>query len=545
MTDLQFTTNQWLDRLATSSESPQARFASKDGKAWLVIPGIAARSIVMNDELLDGDELQSTLTDWDGVPVTLNHPQVSGEMVSAKQVGDHLGFFGDVTLDGDKLRGNYWLDVARMVQPDAMAVFHKFSQALPVETSTGYFRTLEPVLGMHEGKSYTGIQRNIIPDHVAILPDALGACSVADGCGAMRVHASTSSATDRLITNQHDGVMVAFFLRGEDANRLNWTGHKLPAGSSALPASELHVTLAYLGKVDEVSAYTSEEQMLQALMEIAKYQTLIPAAINGIARFNSDNEEEPIVLLVDAPGLADFRRRLVDEVGWRAPVDKTHGFMPHVTLAYAPAGEVVDLPVPPREDIVFDALVLAWGGRQTVFKLQGEFREVAVNSTRVHEQACSCNKTVVNIEEKEEMAEEKEVTAVVDYRPDMEQKFLAVNAQFAEANAKLASFESFFTRFGGVDQVADLLNVAQQQAQAMAANVAREKNTLVAALVANSKCAFPAEALAAMSIEQLGFLAASLAPADYSGRGLASNRNQGTEEELFDFPMPELTTEGK
>lgn len=525
---MQFTTNQ--------SEAAQARFASKDGKAWLVIPGIAARSIVMNDELLTGHELQSTLDGWNGVPITLNHPQVSGEMVSAKQGGDHLGFFGDVTLDGDKLRGNYWLDVARMVQPDAMAIFHKFSQALPVETSTGYFRTLEPLPGMHEGKSYTGIQRNIIPDHVAILPDAVGACSVADGCGAMRLNEQ-----DRLITNQRDGVMVAFFLRNEDANRLNWTGRELPAGGSALPASELHVTLAYLGKVDEVSTYTSEEQMLQALMEIAKHQTLIPAAINGIARFNSDNEAEPIVLLVDAPGLADFRRRLVDEVGWRAPVDKTHGFTPHVTLAYVPSGEVVELPVPPREDIIFDALVLAWGGRQTAFRLQGELRQ--------NEQACGCNGVQEVNQETETMAEEKEVkevqAAVVDLRPEMEKNFLAVNAQLAEANTKLAGLESFFTRFGGADKVADMLTVAQQQAQAMAANVKREKDTLVAALVANSKCAFPAEALAAMSIEQLGFLAASLAPADYSGRGLASNRNQWVaDEELTELPMP-VFVEGK
>ena len=341
---MQFTTNQ--------SEAAQARFASKDGKAWLVIPGIAARSIVMNDELLTGHELQSTLDGWNGVPITLNHPQVSGEMVSAKQGGDHLGFFGDVTLDGDKLRGNYWLDVARMVQPDAMAIFHKFSQALPVETSTGYFRTLEPVPGMHEGKSYTGIQRNIIPDHVAILPDAVGACSVADGCGAMRTH----------------------------------------------------------------------------------------------------------------------------------------------------------------------------------------------------QQGCNCSGVQEVNQETETMAEEKEVKevqAVVDYRPEMEQKFLAVNAQLAEANTKLASLEAFFTRFGGADKVADMLTVAQQQAQAMAANVKREKDTLVAALVANSKCAFPAEALAAMSIEQLGFLAASLAPADYSGRGLASNRNQWVaDEELTELPMP-VFTEGK
>ena len=145
------------------------------------------------------------------------------------------------------------------------------------------------------------------------------------------------------------------------------------------------------------------------------------------------------------------------------------------------------------------------------------------------------------------MAEEKEVkevAAVVDLRPEMEQKFLAVNAQLAEANTKLAGLEAFFTRFGGADKVADMLTVAQQQAQAMAANVKREKDTLVAALVANSKCAFPAEALAAMSIEQLGFLAASLAPADYSGRGLASNRNQGADEELIDFPMP-VFVEGK
>ena len=53
-----------------------------------------------------------------------------------------------------------------------------------MEVSTGLFSEIEPKPGVFKGRHYKGVVRNLRPDHLAILPDSIGACSIADGAGA-------------------------------------------------------------------------------------------------------------------------------------------------------------------------------------------------------------------------------------------------------------------------------------------------------------------------------------------------------------------------
>ena len=50
---------------------------------------------------------------------------------------------------------------------------------------------LEKTSGEWNGKKYVGIARDIQPDHLAILPDIKGACSIEDGAGLVRMNAAT------------------------------------------------------------------------------------------------------------------------------------------------------------------------------------------------------------------------------------------------------------------------------------------------------------------------------------------------------------------
>ena len=52
-----------------------------------------------------------------------------------------------------------------------------------VEVSLGMFTENDMEEGEYEGKQYKGIAKNHRPDHLAILPDQIGACSCKDGCG--------------------------------------------------------------------------------------------------------------------------------------------------------------------------------------------------------------------------------------------------------------------------------------------------------------------------------------------------------------------------
>ncbi len=55
-----------------------------------------------------------------------------------------------------------------------------------MEVSTGLFSEIEAKPGIFKGRHYKGVVRNLRPDHLAILPDSIGACSIADGAGLMR-----------------------------------------------------------------------------------------------------------------------------------------------------------------------------------------------------------------------------------------------------------------------------------------------------------------------------------------------------------------------
>jgi len=49
--------------------------------------------------------------------------------------------------------------------------------------SVGVFTDNEDVEGIWQDEKYTKIAHNHRPDHLAILPESIGACSLADGCG--------------------------------------------------------------------------------------------------------------------------------------------------------------------------------------------------------------------------------------------------------------------------------------------------------------------------------------------------------------------------
>jgi hypothetical protein len=61
----------------------------------------------------------------------------------------------------------------------------KIRQKQPIEVSTGLFTTNYAANpgSNYKGRPYSHIARNYVPDHLAILLDQVGACSIQDGCG--------------------------------------------------------------------------------------------------------------------------------------------------------------------------------------------------------------------------------------------------------------------------------------------------------------------------------------------------------------------------
>lgn len=165
-----------------------------DGREYLIVPTVALKAGVVNQQLAPLDEISRYVEAWNGRPLPVRHPRKDGKYVTANQpdviANQVVGHFYNARLDGEKLLGELWIDVekAQKLGGDALTVLNRLEAGEPVEVSTAYFSDLEPGEGVVNGKQYVGIQRNLRPDHIALLPDEVGACSWKDGCGAPRVN---------------------------------------------------------------------------------------------------------------------------------------------------------------------------------------------------------------------------------------------------------------------------------------------------------------------------------------------------------------------
>ena len=178
---------------ANVDNKTEIRYEEFEGVKHLVVPVIAAKQMVMNGLFYPAEEFRDWVETWNGVPVPINHPQQNGLAISARspriQELTSVGSFFNVEFTEDnKLKGEIWLNTEKVKKLDAEYLIKKFENGEIMEVSTGLYSNLEMLSGVYDGEEYTGIVRHIRPDHLALLPNEVGACSLADGCGAMRAN---------------------------------------------------------------------------------------------------------------------------------------------------------------------------------------------------------------------------------------------------------------------------------------------------------------------------------------------------------------------
>lgn len=177
----------------------QLRTAKFEQRDHLVVPVIALVEGVLHavnadePELVLASEFGISPGGWGGRPVCWDHPAMSGERVMANDPRTlerySIGqvFNPRIGDDGKQLLVEAWLDPLKEHLPEARTLRQRLKTNETVEVSVGVFCTAEKAEGTHNGRKYKAIWRNIVPDHLAMLPrGATGACSVEDGCGAPR-----------------------------------------------------------------------------------------------------------------------------------------------------------------------------------------------------------------------------------------------------------------------------------------------------------------------------------------------------------------------
>lgn len=162
----------------------------------LIVPGVLSGS--KGPLFYPPSELAKDPTAWDHIPMTIGHPKVNGQDVSARdpailnQYG--VGYVFHAKHNG-KLTAEGWFDVEKTRRLDSR-ILSALERGEPIELSTGLFTDDEPTAGTYNGREYKFIARNYRPDHLAILPDTRGACSIADGCGVLNTNPEGNDMDD-------------------------------------------------------------------------------------------------------------------------------------------------------------------------------------------------------------------------------------------------------------------------------------------------------------------------------------------------------------
>lgn len=190
-----------------------SRIETLHGRTCEVFPVVMLREGVVNGGLVLRSELHPQ--SWNGVPVTVGHPESSdGAPLSANapHVWDQwrVGTIFNARLEGDKLKGEAWIDVA-LADTNHRGLLDTLRSGVQMDVSTGYFSTDELSFGVFADDPYIIVYRDMKPDHLALLPGDVGACSWEDGCG-VRANKETAM-TDKPTTEQGDGRVVSLLRR--------------------------------------------------------------------------------------------------------------------------------------------------------------------------------------------------------------------------------------------------------------------------------------------------------------------------------------------
>lgn len=166
----------------------QTRNETLMGVNYLVVPMTMAVSKVLNGSngplFYPADELSKIPSGWNMKPVCVHHPAGGTATTYAELEGRMVGHIMNCEWDhsAKKLRAEAWLLPARL-EAIAPEILSKLQKNQTLEVSTGLHCDLYREPGTWNGEDYDFVARNLLPDHLAILPDSVGACSVADGCG--------------------------------------------------------------------------------------------------------------------------------------------------------------------------------------------------------------------------------------------------------------------------------------------------------------------------------------------------------------------------
>lgn len=204
-----------LDAVLVANIEGTIRYETLNGRNYLVAPLSMIVPGVLNGSEGNGyyplTEIMNTTDAWNGMPIVVNHPVNSkGKGISARtpEVLEKQGIgtvFNSKTTN--KLVSEGWFDIEKTNSIDK-DIIANIEAGIPMELSTGLNLKQVKSKGVFNTKPYDWIGKEYKPDHLAVLPNKKGACSISDGCGVLVNEAGDQLNTPILNKLSHDDIQV-------------------------------------------------------------------------------------------------------------------------------------------------------------------------------------------------------------------------------------------------------------------------------------------------------------------------------------------------
>ncbi len=189
-----------LQRFAANAKASLVRNGEMTGRKFKVVPMVMIVEGVLNGSngplFYPKDEMAVCPEAWDHKPVVVNHPDSGVSACSPEELTKRkVGYIFNTKFEKvGRLKAEAWIDIELANNVDKRIV-EAIDNEETLELSTGLFTDNENTPGTHDGVAYDAIARNYRPDHLAILPDNVGACSKLAGAGFIRNAAAKIDTT--------------------------------------------------------------------------------------------------------------------------------------------------------------------------------------------------------------------------------------------------------------------------------------------------------------------------------------------------------------
>lgn len=251
---------------------------------YIVVPVTMIVEGVLNGILYTNEEMFNSVPLWNGRPLVLNHPEdgFSANRISILE-STGLGYIFNTGFDVDEndkghLTAEAWFNEndLRSLAPN---LYQRIMSGAEVEVSTGLMLNLQYVEAEFRGEPFWFVSSNYKPDHLAILPEDIGACSLKDGCG-LRENKSGSQNVELSKDLSYDSNNVNVKEKNmSNCNCPNKVAHLVEISS----LSETEVALLNEAAIDELTALYERK---------AVEETVEPAQEDNAPADNTNAPEE-------------------------------------------------------------------------------------------------------------------------------------------------------------------------------------------------------------------------------------------------------------